>query len=77
MRLRLFDRIRRLVHPRRSEATGTVLQGRHRRDQRPAPGSGPAARATKYVAVVRPVDGGLSLARVPARGVWGWNRAGG
>ena len=30
MRLRLFDRIRRLVHPRRAEATGT--QGRHRRD---------------------------------------------
>jgi hypothetical protein len=43
MRLRLFDRIRRLVHPRRAEAGGT--QGRHRRDQRhatandPAPGS--------------------------------------
>jgi hypothetical protein len=44
MRLRLFDRIRRrLVHPRRSEAIGTVGQGRHRRDQRPAsvPGSSP------------------------------------
>jgi hypothetical protein len=34
MRLRLFDRIRRLVHPRRSEAAGA--QGRHRRDQRDA-----------------------------------------
>jgi hypothetical protein len=41
MRLRLFDRIRRLVHPRRSESTGTVPQGRHRRDQRPAPVPGP------------------------------------
>ena len=43
MRLRLFDRIRRLVHPRRSRATGTVPQGRHRRDQRHAPGYGPSA----------------------------------
>jgi hypothetical protein len=51
MRLRLFDRIRRLVHPRRSEATGTALQGRHRRDQRPAPGSGPAAES-----VIQPPD---------------------
>ena len=34
MRLRLFDRIRRLIHPRRPEVTGTVRQGRHRRDQR-------------------------------------------
>ena len=32
MRLRLFDRIRRLVHPRQAEITGN--QGRHRRDQR-------------------------------------------
>jgi hypothetical protein len=32
MRLRLFDRIRRFVHPRRPETAGT--QGRHRRDQR-------------------------------------------
>jgi hypothetical protein len=54
MRLRLFDRIRRLVHPRRSEATGTVLQGRHRRDQRPAPGSGPAAAAAEPV--IQPPD---------------------
>ena len=43
MRLRLFDRIRRLVHPRRAEAAGTVPQGRHRRDQRHAPGYGPSA----------------------------------
>src|SRR5260370_35615704 len=43
MRLRLFDRIRRLVHPRRSQAAGTVLQGRPRRDQRPAPGYSPSA----------------------------------
>jgi hypothetical protein len=41
MRLRLFDRIRRLAHIRRSEASGTAPQGRHRRDQRPASGSGP------------------------------------
>jgi len=44
MRLRLFDRIRRLAHPRRAESAGT--QGRHRRDQRhmaaygPSPGPG-------------------------------------
>ncbi len=43
MRLRLFDRIRRLVHPRRAQATRTVQQGRHRRDQRHAPGYGPSA----------------------------------
>ncbi len=43
MRLRLFDRIRRLVHPRRARAAGTVPQGRHRRDQRHAPGYGPSA----------------------------------
>jgi hypothetical protein len=41
MRLRLFDRIRRLVHPRRLESTGTLPQGRHRRDQRPAAVPGP------------------------------------
>jgi hypothetical protein len=44
MRLGLFDRIRRLVRPRRSEATGTVPQGRHRRGQRHASGYGPPAR---------------------------------
>jgi hypothetical protein len=43
MRLRLFDRIRRLVHPRRSKASGTIPQGRHRRDQRHAPAYGPSA----------------------------------
>jgi hypothetical protein len=42
MRLRLFDRIRRLVHPRRLEAAGTVPPGRHRRDQRPAAMPGPS-----------------------------------
>jgi len=40
MRLRLFDRIRRLAHPRRAEAAGT--QGRHRRDQRHAAAYGPS-----------------------------------
>ena len=54
MRLRLFDRIRRLVHPRRSEPTGTAPQGRHRRDQRPAPGNGPAAAAAEPV--IQPPD---------------------
>jgi hypothetical protein len=38
MRLMLFDRIRRLVRPRRFEATGTASQGRHRRGQRSVPG---------------------------------------
>jgi hypothetical protein len=59
MRLRLFDRIRRLVHPRRSQATRTIPQGRHRRDQRHAPGNGPsAAPAEPSLAdpVVRPAD---------------------
>ena len=42
MRLRLLDRIRRLAHFRRPEASGTAPQGRHRRDQRPASMSGPA-----------------------------------
>jgi hypothetical protein len=42
MRLRLFDRIRRLAHPRRAEAAGS--HGRHRRDQR-------------HVAAVRPSSG--------------------
>ena len=59
MRLRLFDRIRRLVHPRRSQATGTVPQGRHRRDQRHAPGYGPSAvPAEPSLAgpVIRPAD---------------------
>ncbi|HEV2254193.1 MAG TPA: hypothetical protein VGS06_13445 [Streptosporangiaceae bacterium] len=41
MRLRLFDRIRRLVHPRRSQVAETAPQGRHRRDQRHAAGSVP------------------------------------
>ena len=39
MRLRLFDRIRRLASFRRSEAVGS--QGRHRRDQRYAAAYGP------------------------------------
>jgi hypothetical protein len=59
MRLRLFDRIRRLVHPRRSQATVTVPAGRHRRDQPQAPGSGPSAgRAEPSPGgpVVRPAD---------------------
>ena len=59
MRLRLFDRLRRLARPRRPEAAGS--QGRHRRDQRhvavygpsrgpegtprPGPSSGPPTRA--------------------------------
>ncbi len=43
MRLRLFDRIRRLVHPRRVQATGTIPQGRHRRNRRQGPGYGPSA----------------------------------
>jgi len=43
MRLRLFDRLRRLVRPRRSEANGTVPQGRHRKDQRHSPVSGLAS----------------------------------
>jgi hypothetical protein len=42
MRLRLFDRIRRLVRPRSFEATGTVHQGRHRRDQRHGLGPAPS-----------------------------------
>jgi hypothetical protein len=40
MRLRLFDRIRRFVRPRRSEA-GPAPQGRHRRGQRRESAPGP------------------------------------
>ncbi len=43
MRLRLFDRIRWLVRPRRPEAAGTAPQGRHRRGHRRLAGSGPPA----------------------------------
>ena len=40
MRLRLFDRIRRLAHPRRSwTANGNGPQGRHRREQQAAVGA--------------------------------------
>ena len=59
MRLRLFDRIRRLVHPRRSQATGTVPPGRHRRDQRHAPGYGPSAEPAEpspASPAIRPAD---------------------
>jgi hypothetical protein len=69
MRLRLFDRIRRLVHPRRSKATGTLPQGRHRRDQRHASGSGPSLSQQGPS-----VPGGSSgrLTRTPARAPDGW-----
>jgi hypothetical protein len=40
MRLRLFDRIRRLARPRRPETAGN--QGRHRRDQRHVAAYGPS-----------------------------------
>ncbi len=59
MRLRLFDRIRRLVHPRRSRATGTFPQGRHRRDQRHPPGYGPStepAEPSLASPAIRPAD---------------------
>jgi hypothetical protein len=71
MRLRLFDRIRRLAHPRRAGAAGS--QGRHRRDQRhaapygpppapegsPGPGqpSGPLTRTAAPAPDGRPVPG--------------------
>jgi len=42
MRLGLFDRIRRLVHPRRAAVAGGIPQGRHRRNQRHPPPAGPA-----------------------------------
>jgi hypothetical protein len=64
MRLRLFDRIRRLVHPRRFEATEPAWKGRHRRDQHPvaAPGQD------------RPLPGGspgpLTPTGAPAPGGW-------
>jgi hypothetical protein len=74
MRLMLFDRIRRLAHPRRSETARN--QGRHRRDQRPVaaygpspepagspePGrsSGPPTRAVAPTSDVWPVPGSSS-----------------
>ncbi|MGH3200614.1 MAG: hypothetical protein ACRDP5_00930, partial [Streptosporangiaceae bacterium] len=56
MRLGLFDRIRRLVRPRRSQAAGTVPQGRHRRDQRQAPGYDPSAGPVVGPAGIAPDD---------------------
>ncbi len=62
MRLRLFDRIRRLAHPRRSQATGTVLQGRHRRDQRHESGHDPSAEPAGSSRAGRPVTGPADIA---------------
>ena len=48
MRLRLFDRIRRLVHFRRSPAETAGVsgaQGRHRRDRRRGPATAPGSQS--------------------------------
>src|SRR5689334_16654409 len=64
MRLRLFDRIRRLAHSRRSpvEAAGAPgVQGRHRRSGRrgPAPGgSAPGGPPTELAHTAAPWPGG-------------------
>jgi hypothetical protein len=67
MRLRLFDRIRRLAHPRRAETAGT--QGRHRRDQRHVAAYGPSPGPEG-----RPGPGGPSgpLNQAPAPAPDGW-----
>jgi len=67
MRLRLFDRIRRLVHPRRAQAAGT--QGRHRRDQRHVAAYGPSPGPEGS-----PEPGGPSgpLTRIAAPAPDGW-----
>jgi hypothetical protein len=71
MRLRLFDRIRRLAPRRRSRVTGTALQGRHRRDQRHAAGydppAGPAEPAQRDPVPQRPLD--VAHEERPAPGV--------
>jgi hypothetical protein len=54
MRVRLFDRIRRLAPLRRSRAAGIPLQGRHRRDQRHAAGYGPPAEPALSGSVTGP-----------------------
>ena len=67
MRLRLFDRIRRLAHPRRSEAPGN--QGRHRRDQRHAAASGPSPGPGGSPGP-GPSSGSLTRAAAPAPDGW-------
>src|SRR5690348_311380 len=66
MRLRLFDRIRRLAHSRRSpvEAAGASgVQGRHRRNgrRRPAPGGPP----TELAHTAAPWPGGPPAGQAP------------
>ena len=52
MRLGLFDRIRRLIRPRRAEITGN--QGRHRRDQRHVATDDPSRRSESPLGPGRP-----------------------
>src|SRR6185437_12707326 len=71
MRLRLFDRIRRLAHSRRSpvEAAGASgVQGRHRRSgrRRPAPGGpAPGGPPTELAHIAAPWPGGPPAGQVP------------
>jgi len=67
MRLRLFDRIRRLAHPRRAEAASG--QGRHRRDQRPAAADVPPPGPGGPPAPARP-SGAPTGAAAPAPDAW-------
>jgi hypothetical protein len=69
MQLRLFDRIRRLVRDRRSQAAGTVPQGRHRRDQRSAPVAGPPPRHDGPLVPDRPA-GPRSRTALPGPDGW-------
>src|SRR6185437_13959175 len=71
MRLRLFDRIRRLAHSRRSpvEAAGASgVQGRHRRSgrRRPAPGGpAPGGPPTELAHIAAPWPGGPPAGQAP------------
>ena len=67
MRLRLFDRIRRLVRPRRPEAAGT--QGRHRRDQRDVSADGALPSQPGVAEPARP-SGVLAGTTTPAPDGW-------
>ncbi len=70
MRLRLFDRIRRLAHPRRPPAKtapgGSGAQGRHRRGPAGAPASpGPGGPPAELAHTAAPWPGGAPVPEAP------------
>src|SRR5262249_24465554 len=69
MRLRLFDRIRRLVRPRHADVAGAAPQGRHRRDHRQLSGYGQRPAAGEPSAAGHPA-GALTGTASDAPGEW-------